>query len=593
MNTPPKTTSLPVDPEMIADGIAEYVAPIVGTMGPGGQNVAVAQYINDAPIGVLVTQDGTTLATKQNRSDAPTDALVSSVLGEASHRQLQSVGDGTTTTLVLIKAFYTLFHCTAQVKGTTRAAMIYLTRLLAAARIMWPKLINTNWLDGDDREKTLLGLSMVATHGDESLASLIAEAQEHVGKDGRIMVDLPGTGGDEESHLESDILKIGRGMILNTKLAYRQLKTDGEGSKIGFKTEEGFLTVITNGPATVSDDMTKVLAQYNSLIVSGMIAKGTPIVMFATKVTPEVANAAFMNSEQKNGRGSGAPPICLVQLEGFYANEEWQGLIEDIHSIAGGFLFGPGKGADLRFADNVAHNLKKREQGTIFGFIEGGIEVNTTGTIITFAEGKEQEKVAKLADELRDQAGIELKGNEGDATISRFLLGRATRLQGKTARIILRTGPQIDRRRRYDLADDAIRTLGAAYRSGIAIGQGVSLSNLGISVVSAIQEQYGDAYVSPGLEEATRIAFSTVQATVLQNMGISIEKYNEMVSLASHEAPEKNILAYNDDGDGYELISSKENFIYDGADVGITAVEISLQSAMLLGNTGHMIIVKS
>lgn len=82
--------------ELLCDTISK-------TLGPSGNNIL----LDTKDLAPFITNDGVTIASSISSSDEATKALLE-IIKEASMKTNEMVGDGTTTTLVLLKAIYDL-----------------------------------------------------------------------------------------------------------------------------------------------------------------------------------------------------------------------------------------------------------------------------------------------------------------------------------------------------------------------------------------------------------------------------------------------------------------------------------------------------
>ena len=230
MNT--ETTKTSHD-DIIA-ALKKFILPIAKTMGPGGQNVGILINHKGKFVGSNATQDGVTLAKHMYLSNSPEERYVSHLLSESSERQLASVGDGTSSTLVLCLAMFEMFVNISKRKSIRFAKVMY-TRMENEIRELWKKQVYDAWLDpgrndesatDEQREQyqlhksTIEGVAGVATHGDESLTKLLVTAALHVGPSGQIDVQRPEQGGDR--HRSEDTVELGQGMVLKCRLPFRQ-----------------------------------------------------------------------------------------------------------------------------------------------------------------------------------------------------------------------------------------------------------------------------------------------------------------------------------------------------------------------------------
>ena len=87
----------------IKDALELLCDTVSKTLGPSGNNIL----LDTKDLAPFITNDGVTIASSISSSDEATEALLE-IIKEASMKTNEMVGDGTTTTLVLLKAIYDL-----------------------------------------------------------------------------------------------------------------------------------------------------------------------------------------------------------------------------------------------------------------------------------------------------------------------------------------------------------------------------------------------------------------------------------------------------------------------------------------------------
>lgn len=586
------TTSTQSTDEAKIKALEEFIAPIVTTMGPEGCNVAMNIHRGGQFVGSSATQDGVTLAKHQALSETPEERQVSQLLDESTTRQVDSVGDGTTSTLVLCLAMFKAFVMFKKIKSR-RFAKILFTRMEASIRELWKDQVYDEWLDpGSNAEKatkeqkaqyqlhrdTIKGIAGVATHGDESLTSMLVEAALHVGPTGHIEVQRPGQG--EERHMSKDALELGKGMSLKSRLAFRQLSNSKYTDRMSFIAEEGCLWLISNTPIQKGASIAKCIQAYNVYNQKHSLAP-KPLIIAAPSFSADASNVASNNSVQKYGFAPDGRPngvmICLLSLTDKYNDKEVIDVIEDLSLVVGAPVYGTKTDKRITRSATDVKNGKP-----VFGQSKGLVSVGYDGTTIRFTE-EEEDHVQEVGQGLVERGEKVFK--DGSSKLALNYIARGKRILGQTAKIVLRSGPHSVQNARFDLADDSVRTFTSAFRSGVARGQGVALINLGYNLIADLHDKYG--YDEDLLLNNLHPAFRSVRQQVLLNMEVPYEgEVNQKVLDAIVEGNDaKDIVTFDDSGEGFEAISAKEHFIYDGAETAITALEISLQTSKQLGTT--------
>ena len=100
MSIPKQITFLDEHKEFLVETVKEFCGPIISTLGPGGCTVIIAD--SDKPL-PHVTKDGVTVAESIFFIDQRKQAIAS-LIKEAARKTADTVGDGTTTSVVLAEA---------------------------------------------------------------------------------------------------------------------------------------------------------------------------------------------------------------------------------------------------------------------------------------------------------------------------------------------------------------------------------------------------------------------------------------------------------------------------------------------------------
>lgn len=149
---------------------------VVGsTMGPGGKLVGIYDGYH-----THVTKDGVTVAKALKFSDVQEEAIAD-IIREASIKVAERVGDGTTSSIVLTKAFY----------DYAKATSLYTLRMVVdLLQEELPKITKKA------SKKDLLNVLRTSVNGDPVLFGLLSKVFESIGPEGTLKVSESKTGED-------------------------------------------------------------------------------------------------------------------------------------------------------------------------------------------------------------------------------------------------------------------------------------------------------------------------------------------------------------------------------------------------------------
>ena len=157
--------------EKVIQGVNLIADAVEKTFGPNGKNVCIKY-----PNGVKITKDGATVASAVNDGD-PYVSMGIEIMRDISVKTAETIGDGSTTSLVLSRALVN--------KYKDHENPIELSRQLNED---CQNVIN--WLKQYKKEVTtkedLLKVATLSANNDPALGSLVAEAFNKVGKEGLV-----------------------------------------------------------------------------------------------------------------------------------------------------------------------------------------------------------------------------------------------------------------------------------------------------------------------------------------------------------------------------------------------------------------------
>lgn len=170
--------------QKLIEGVNLIADAVEKTYGPQGKNVCI-QY----PTSVKITKDGATVAAAVNDPD-PFISMGIDIMKDISVKTAETIGDGSTTSLVLARALVNEFK--------DEPNPIELSRELNKDS---QNVIN--WLKEHKKEVTnseeLVKVATLSANNDTSIGKIVAEAFDRVGKDGIVQFI---ESGDVQDHVE-------------------------------------------------------------------------------------------------------------------------------------------------------------------------------------------------------------------------------------------------------------------------------------------------------------------------------------------------------------------------------------------------------
>lgn len=145
----------------LVDDVVETVRKaVVGTMGPNGKVSVIS-----AGTRAKVTKDGVTVARSIKFND-PRMELINRIVTEASLKTDEECGDGTTTTTLLLAAFYKLYR-----EFDSYQQQALLDRLVR----LWIQALEEATIHVDAHDERLYDLALTSSNNDEALSELVVE----------------------------------------------------------------------------------------------------------------------------------------------------------------------------------------------------------------------------------------------------------------------------------------------------------------------------------------------------------------------------------------------------------------------------------
>ncbi|MCL2570603.1 MAG: chaperonin GroEL [Firmicutes bacterium] len=378
------------------------------TLGPCGNNVIVMNGVTP-----LVTNDGVTIA-RNVVLDDPFENMVARTILQASHQTNKTVGDGTTSSIILASAIIE--------KGIDHKNPIALKDELNIAKQKAIKVIT----DMAKKITTRDELESIAFNScqNKNLANMVATAFANVGRDGVVTIT------ENETH-ESTII-FTEGCEVNMGLATSYMCNDT--ARLESTYENARILVTTNPIKSVNDILpTLEIAMREKF----------PLVIIAPDFSSEVTAALVLNRVKVG--------LDVIALKIHELGERRDAIMNDIAAMTNAMAFSHNKIDDIDL-DNL-------------GYCERIIAGMNTTKIIAGASERLQQRIETIHAQINDTT---------DEFNKTALKNRLAKLTGGIAIISVGGTTPVERTESKLRLDDAIHATRAALEGGIVPGGGIT-----------------------------------------------------------------------------------------------------------------------
>ena len=394
---------------------------VVGlTLGPSGRNVLLNRMWS-LPV---VCSDGVTIA-KEIELPNVYENMGAQLVKEAAAKTNDVVGDGTTTSVVLARSIVGqgFMNIAAGASG------MVLKRGIDQAVAAVVKELGNLALPVENREQ-VARVAALSAH-EESIAQLIAEAMDKVGREGVITI--------EESKSMTDELDFVEGMRLDRGYLSPHFVTDAQRMEV---TLDNPLILITDGKVTTVNDIVPTLEKVAQ-------AGGRPLAIIAEDVEGEALATLVVNKLR------GTIGCVAIKAPGF--GDRRKALLEDIAVMTGATVISADTGLTLD-AVEVAH----------LGSARRLLALKDETTIVE-GHGQAEATEARVAQ-------IRVQAEETTSDYDREKLQeRLAAMVGGVAVIRVGAATEPEMNERKSRTEDALSATRAAVEEGIVPGGGVTL----------------------------------------------------------------------------------------------------------------------
>ena len=423
------------------------------TLGPRGRNVAYERKFG-AP---AITKDGVSVAKEIELID-PIENMGAQMVREAASKTADIAGDGTTTATVLTQAIFREGNKFVTAGANPMELKRGIEKAVAAAVEFVKKQAKAV-----SSKKEIEQIATVSANSDTFIGEQIAQAMDHVGRDGVITVE-------EAKGMESEISFVD-GMQCDRGYLSPYFVTDHE--KMEATQQDAYILLYEK----------KISSMKSLLPILEQVAKsGRPLFIIAEDIEGEALATLVVNKLR------GTLNIVAAKAPGF--GDRRKAMLEDIAILTGGKLVSEEIGLKLE-------NITLEDLGR-------AKKIVVTKDTFTIIEG------AGSSDEIKGRI-LQIKAQVENTTSDydkEKLQERLAKLSGGVAVIKVGAATETEMKEKKDRIEDALHATRAAVEEGIVAGGGVALLRAQ-EVVNALKlegdEQLGVQIVSRALEEPLRI----------------------------------------------------------------------------------------
>jgi chaperonin GroEL len=413
-------TSVAFNPEeKLLKGVETLANAVTTTLGPRGRNVAIAKFTGDGRVYErIVVHDGVTVAKSIDLEDE-LENMGAQLVKQASQKQVQDVGDGTTVAVLL--AYQLLREINKRVAaGINPMALREEVESQVKSLIAEIQKLSTPVKDFEQK----LYIATVSAE-DPELGKMVAEVIEEMGINGLVMV--------EESKNNQTTVEHQEGMQLDKGWLNQYFVTNPDRME----------AVLENPKVLVTDREINSLMVIKN-IVEGCANSGDKLLIISPSVGVEALRALVAN------KMNGVLSCLAVQAPSFGNNQ--RGFLQDIAIFTGGKFISTEAGLSLEKA--TVEDLGSCES----------VSATKEATVLVGGNGQPQEVTNRIAS-LESQ--IESESSDFDRE---KLKERLAKLTSGVSVIRVGGATEVEMKERLERVKDAVAAVKAAVNGGIVAG---------------------------------------------------------------------------------------------------------------------------
>ncbi|MEK7114234.1 MAG: chaperonin GroEL, partial [Patescibacteria group bacterium] len=416
----------------IAKGIAQAARAVKGTLGPKGRNVIIEKSYG----GPRITNDGVSIAKEISLKDK-FENMGAEIVKEVANKTNDTVGDGTTTSVVLFEALIEegLQHVMKGANAMSIRSGMEKAKTAALAELK--KMAKP--VSGKAEIKQVASISSES----EVLGSIIAEAVEKVGSSGVVTVEE-----SQGMELSYDIVE---GLQIDKGYVSAYMVTNPERMEAEMKDALVLLTDKKIG------NVQEILPLLEKVVQSGK----KELVIIAEDVEGDALSTFIVNKLR------GTFSVLAVKAPGY--GDRKKEMLADIATVVGGQVITEEVG--IKFENATLSMLGKATR----------VVATKDETTIVGGKGKKADITARVA---QLKAQMENSDSKFD---KEKLEERIAKLSGGVAVISVGAATETEMKYLKDKIDDAVKATKASIEEGIVAGGGTALAKVSrkLSVASA------------------------------------------------------------------------------------------------------------
>lgn len=401
--------------DILKKGVDTLCNAVKVTLGPKGKNVLIINNYGDAHL----TKDGITVANNV-KSDDPIINGIINVVREASANNAKTVGDGTTTTLVLTQSIFD--EGLKLLQEGVNPTILKEGMDKALVNILFYLEEHSEKISIDDINR-LEQIAYISANNKEDVANIAVEAVSIAKESGIIKI--------EDSKTQDTTIKSTNGLTF----------------------DKGYLSpYFANGNTTITYEnpiifVSNIELTNNTLVTLMKEAKNNnrPLIIIAPDFNENIFTTMYKNHI------AGAVQICPIKCPGFAGNrEQW---LEDICIYSEATLYKNNNVSPINNIGNVDKIIiSKNETSLIHNDMRKGVFEHLR-------------LLDKQLDDATEQYEIDV------------IRERRSRLAGNIVTIFVGATTELELKEKKDRVEDAVCALQTALKGGISIGGGRSFMN--------------------------------------------------------------------------------------------------------------------
>jgi chaperonin GroEL len=480
MSIPKQITQLS-DNDFLVNTVKEFCEPVISTLGPGGCTVIIADDDNPLP---HVTKDGVTVAESIYFKDKRKQAIAA-LIKEAARKTATTVGDGTTTSIVLaeamiIKGIEILAPTSKKLPNPVTSKKEFFNGFDLAIEKVTDYLTDSSTSIAKD-SKLLSSVVKISSNNDDRVVKTIMSAVKEAGADGIINVELH-DGLTTEIDVKGGASLESKAIITGAKIWERVVGSNYP-----------ICLILVASPLKHTHEIKQLILQLNT--------RTCPAILIAKEFSDEVVNTIVVNNQRK------VTDIVLVEAEGF-AKESRMDILGDLSAIFDVPILSLDGSTGYFLNEHIPYPCEGLSKAII----------RPTETILFRVEGFISDEAQSRYNALKKEYD-EFQTLEGDKDLGTLRhLQRRMAKYNVVATIKVGASTKAEATEIKDRIDDSMCAIAAAVNGGIVQGGGMALVRASVLLDSLDADKLTESEQA-GYDLVQQVCLSPFK-TLAKNVGI-------------------------------------------------------------------------